>query len=213
MDLNKELENAVKKKSHIKANLFLEQGADPNAVIGNEGWTVLMEAAQRGFHKCVWSLLNAGANVNATTTNGHATALTEAFRLFRTPSHYETVCILMDAGADVNRIVDVNRSEAKTPLLMVAAGFELLRPALTEDQRDGLLLRIMAHGGDVECVTPNNESLFEVLRLYENEDSDKINPGYVECLKHSISTVNKYLEQKKLESLIHVDNESKNLKF
>lgn len=215
MEKNKELLNAIKKKSHVKVKYWLDQGADPNLTFPanhGENWSVLMTASQCGLHKCVAALINAGANVNLEANNG-VTALSEAFRLFNTPGHYDTINLLIDAGANVNRYVDNYAADRKMLLLHLSLALEINAAHVTDEQRDLLLLKMMKHGANADCVNYRNESLSEALRRYQHEDAGEIHPSRIKCLIHSLSVVNQFLEQQKLEVLIKSESHDNQLKF
>jgi cytochrome c len=66
---------AVGKRNTELIKLLLNYGANPNSVIGTQ--TALHLAVERGCFDCVKALVEAGADVNAVTSNG----------LYRTPLH------------------------------------------------------------------------------------------------------------------------------
>jgi cytochrome c len=66
---------AVGKRNVELVKLLLDHGANPNSTIGTQ--TVLHLAVERGCFECVKALVEAGADVNAVTSNG----------LYRTPLH------------------------------------------------------------------------------------------------------------------------------
>ena len=66
---------AVGKRNIELIKLLLDHGANPNSVIGTE--TALHLAVERGCFDCVKALVEAGADVNAVTSNGR----------YRTPLH------------------------------------------------------------------------------------------------------------------------------
>jgi len=76
--------------------LLVKKGADINAV-GENGYTVLMEAARRGHQEVVEFLVEKGADVNAIDSHGR-TALIEA-AVYGTQ---EMVGFLVEKGANVN---------------------------------------------------------------------------------------------------------------
>lgn len=95
-------------------NLLLTYGADPDSRDRN-GLTVLMKACRiPQAIPSVLSLISHGANVNAMTDERHdfRTVLHYAV-LGTTPGNYETVTLLLRAGASVNFSTDYQKP---TPL-------------------------------------------------------------------------------------------------
>ena len=83
------------------ARLLIAEGADVNASIGDEPWTPLCDAAERGRAKVVKLLLEKGAKIDVGDSYGY------------TPLYYaiwskniESVKMLIAAGADVNKRVN-----------------------------------------------------------------------------------------------------------
>lgn len=75
--------------------ILLAAGADPNLRSGGNNWTPLMHAIHKGQKEAVLTLLDAGADVDATTKRGR-TALMMAAGY----GYTEIVQVLLDHGAD-----------------------------------------------------------------------------------------------------------------
>jgi ankyrin repeat protein len=103
--------------------LLIEHGAKVNATSNVEEWakqitdeprekwlppggmTPLMFAAREGCLACIDALLQAGADINAATPKGITALLGSIIN-----GHYDVAWKLIEAGADVNRNDDTNRS-------------------------------------------------------------------------------------------------------
>ena len=83
--------------SAAKVNSEDRNNSKRNQVKKDRNVTALMLAAEKGYKKCVIKLISAGANINATNSDG-ITALFEAAY----GGHRKCVYLLLKAGADVN---------------------------------------------------------------------------------------------------------------
>jgi len=95
-------------------DLLLAHGADVNAVAPVDGTNALIMAAIRGNTAILQSLLDAGADVNATNIQG-ATALHSAAQ----EGHSESVALLLKVGADPHAS---GLKQQVTPLFLAAQG-------------------------------------------------------------------------------------------
>jgi hypothetical protein len=89
--------------------VLLDNGANPNARFGDEGWTALMVAAEGGRTPTVKLLLEKGADVNAKNNDGQTALMWAAEQ-----GYFHTVEVLIDGGADVN----VKDKHGKTALTL-----------------------------------------------------------------------------------------------
>ncbi len=77
--------------------VLIKQGADPNERSGVNGWPPIMHAIHKNQKGSVIALLDAGADVNARSTDG-STALMMAAGY----GYADTVNLLLDRGADAH---------------------------------------------------------------------------------------------------------------
>ena len=104
-DMNKkeeELFKKIKRKQLPDVAILIKAGANPNAT-KEDGWTVLMEAANAGNLEIAKTLLKAGANPNAAKGYGW-TALMEAAYF----GHTEIVKLLLEKVVNRNAALKVN---------------------------------------------------------------------------------------------------------
>jgi ankyrin repeat protein len=138
----------------------LDHGVDPNQP-DDFGETPLMEAANRGATGCVRALLAANADLTATTGTGDY-AITMA-------SNFDTVKVLIEAGADINTIdgcgYGLLKSSAERGLITFATallkaganpdatstGDTALHTATCYDEL-ALMRELFAHGANVNAI-------------------------------------------------------------
>lgn len=104
--------------NHETAEYLLQQGADPNMGITGEstaqGWSPLVVAAEDGYGKCVWALLESDANPNVSGPSGIDTPL----RYAAVNGHREICRLLLEKGADPNSPL------LQPPILVEIANFQ-----------------------------------------------------------------------------------------
>src|SRR5690606_7406512 len=113
---------------------LIEAEADVHATTRLGGYTPLMFAARNGNSEIIAALLDAGARVDAATTNG-----TTPLMFAAASGSVEAVETLMAAGAEVNA---TENGFGQTALMFAAAY-----------GRDGVIPALMAHGADPATTT------------------------------------------------------------
>jgi len=111
--INAALFAGVKKGSRSIVQLLLDRGGDAN-YRGDNGYTVLIQAARDGRANLVELLLPLDADVNATTNETNETALILAAKRDRR----EVMDLLISAHADL----EVRRNDGMTALMLAARG-------------------------------------------------------------------------------------------
>lgn len=111
--INAALFAGIKKGSRPIAQLLLDKGGDPN-YRGDNGYTVLIQAARDGRASLVELLLPLGADVNATASETNETALILAAKRDRR----EVIDLLISAHADL----EIRRNDGMTALMLAARG-------------------------------------------------------------------------------------------
>lgn len=104
--------------AHWPLTDFVNAGADVNAVVNNEGATVLMEVAQYGLRSCAEILLKNGARIDAADKNGN-TALMYAMGAENDYVQRMLLC----AGADT----EAANNEGMTALMLSVVGCDYKR--------------------------------------------------------------------------------------
>lgn len=214
MELNRELFKAIRSKSHIRVKLYLDQGANQNAISEESreaGWSAVMLASFQGSYRCVEELIKSGADVNAASELGE-TALSLCLMGAGSKDAVITVSKLIDAGVDINKFIHDSDGMQISPLLRVAYTLQLMD--VDQECRNGLLRKMIEHGADANCVNETGESLFEFCERYEREFSWHPNfPLKINFMKASVHFVKAYVEQKSLEKDICGDENEYSFQF
>ena len=100
---------------------LVNAGADVNAVVNNEGQTVLMEVAKYGLRSCAEILLKNGVRIDAADKNGD-TALMWA-SMINAGKSYDVQRMLLSAGADT----EAANNEGMTALMWSVVGCDYER--------------------------------------------------------------------------------------
>lgn len=128
---------------------LLEHGADPNVMV-DDGYTCLLTAIESDADEStpiVAALIQAGANIHTTGTNGWTPLHMAAAR-----GHVEKARLLIRAGAEVNRRKQIDASE--TPLMEAAF-----------TGQPSTLLLLLEHGADpLMRDTINNRTPLEIAQ-------------------------------------------------
>jgi ankyrin repeat protein len=140
---------AINQDNAPVARLLLENGANPNVLFYRNGWTALMQAAQKGSVELVEALLAAGADVNAKeNADSRSTALYHV--AYQNPTNAAAIVeLLLRNKADVN-LADVN---GVTPLIRAVGRRNL-----------DVVRLLVEHGADVNAMTRQGESPLSLIK-------------------------------------------------
>lgn len=141
--------NAIAFDNLELVRFLLKHGADPNVTV-NDGYTCLLTAIESDAAESipiVAELIQAGANIHTTGTNGWTPLHMAAVR-----GYVEKARLLIQAGADVNRRKEIDASE--TPLMEAAF-----------TGQPSTLLLLLEHGADPSMRdTINNRTPLEIAQ-------------------------------------------------
>lgn len=138
------ISNDVKKTKEL-----LESGADVNAKDPENGNTPLIEASTLNYTELVQYLTTVqGVDLNATNNKGN-TALHE---IVWTDLYYDTLKILVSAGADVNA-----RNKKDETVLMHA-----IKPVNAKGDNRQIIDLLTSSGIDLETKNPNNQTALDI---------------------------------------------------
>lgn len=138
-----------RRQVHIKTLLF-EYGANPMARDEN-GNTALLLACRRTDIGMALILLEAGADVNQTSTKGDST-LTALHEVMRRPNCMELVRLLLDWGADVRA---KNSPQGETPLHIAAM----------QSMSDLIFRELLIHGAKLTDLDNKNNTPFHSMAM------------------------------------------------
>ena len=136
--------------------LLLENGANPNVVTSRSGWTLLMQAVQKGSLELAEALVAAGAEVNARIdSDSRGTALYFATSINSTNAA-ALVELLLKNKADVN----VTDAYGSTPLIQAVS------------KRNPEVVKLLVeHGADVNAMTQQGDSPLSLIKPQRQQGS------------------------------------------
>ena len=136
--------------------LLLENGANPNVVTSRSGWTLLMQAVQKGSLELAEALIAAGAEVNARIdSDSRGTALYFATSINSTNAA-ALVELLLKNKADVN----VTDAYGSTPLIQAVS------------KRNPEVVKLLVeHGADVNAMTQQGDSPLSLIKPQRQQGS------------------------------------------
>lgn len=163
-----QLLNAVASGTASEIQSILDDGADPN-VKSVYGWPVVMVAANDNNTDVVSVLLEAGADVNAKSSEGGTPLIVASIR------NQENVKVLLDAGAEVNvrdgegvmalGYAAMYADEASVIEILIAAGADVharddwgytaLMNASLNTENERVIIELIEAGADVNARTDN----------------------------------------------------------